>query len=99
MRNTILALAIALAASTAVADDVRIEPDAVIGSTIQEMSNMQEYLNALATMIRSKRWRCDSISAASMCTFSRCVEVTCNNWAYDYEIADKGGNLIVTLED
>ena len=73
MRKLVPALVAASLLSTAAAfaQDVRIEPDAVLGSDVENLSNLQEVLNAFAGMIRRNGWRCDSISAARKFMFSR----------------------------
>ncbi len=91
-------LAMMLLSTNALANDVRIEPDAVIGEDMQKFDNLQEVLNAFALMIRLRGWKCDSISAARRFVFSRGFTVICNDYAYEYEIKDRGGNLVVTLE-
>lgn len=80
------------------AQDVRLEPDALLGSEIKKHSNRQAVLNALARMIRLKGWRCDSISVARKFLFSRGFTVICNRFAYEYEVKDRGGRWVVTLE-
>lgn len=80
------------------AQDVRLEPDAILGSEFKKLSNRQKVLNALATMIRLKGWRCDSISVARKFVFSRGFTVICNRFAYEYEVKDRGGRWVVTLE-
>ena len=75
-----------------------VEPDAVLGSTIKELPNRQEVLDELVRMIRARGWRCNTISSARMMVFSRGFEVSCNGYAYEYEIRDRGGRWVVTLE-
>lgn len=100
MRKLVPALVAASLLSTAAAfaQDVRIEPDAVLGSDVENLSNLQEVLNAFAGMIRRNGWRCDSISAARKFMFSRGFTVICNDYAYEYEIRDRGGQWVATLK-
>ena len=43
-------------------------------------------------------YRCNSVSAVTPFAFSRGFHVYCNRWNYGYEVADKGGNWVVTLK-
>ncbi len=100
MRRMLLAAmaAFLLWPSAVVAQDVRVEKDALFGSEFKKLENRQEVLNAFATMIRAHGWRCDSISVARKFVFSRGFTVICNNYAYEYGIEDRGGRWVVTLE-
>lgn len=49
-------------------------------------------------MIRARGWRCDTISSLQWFAFSRGFYVRCNNFRYTYEIKDRGGNWVVTLD-
>ncbi len=75
-----------------------VEPDAILGTEVEELPNQQEVFAELVRMIRAKGWTCDSISAARKLSFSRGFEVNCNWFAYTYVIEDKGGQWVVTLE-
>ena len=74
---------------------VPIEPNAQI---YKSLVGEKAVLNAMASMIKANGYKCDSISAAIPFSFSTGYTVTCNNYAYTYEIADKGGNWVVTLK-
>ena len=86
------------AAASRTAKQTPVEPEAVLGSTIKELPNRQEVLDELVRMIRARGWRCNTISSARMMVFSRGFEMTCNGFAYEYEIRDRGGRWVVTLE-
>ena len=74
---------------------IRIESDAVIAPNLQ---GEPQFFEDTVKLIRAFGYKCDSISAASPMTFSRGFEFVCNDFAYDYEIEDKGGNWRVTLK-
>lgn len=54
--------------------------------------------NALAALVRLNGYRCDSISAARKFLSGRGFVLNCNNWSYKYEIEDKGGRWIVSVQ-
>lgn len=82
----------------AFAQTVRLEPDAIVDPKLKEAANLQAVLDAAAAMIRARGWRCDSISAIRRFFVSRGLDVKCNRYAYHYEIEDKGGRWVVTLQ-
>ena len=93
---TVLALIALLWSSVAQADRhtaVVIESDAQI---YKDVTHKQA--RALAGLIMIYGYRCDSISAVTPFAFSRGFHVYCNRWNYGYEVADKGGNWVVTLK-
>ncbi|OCJ12467.1 hypothetical protein A6U86_05440 [Rhizobium sp. AC27/96] len=49
-------------------------------------------------LIKAKGWRCDSISAARKWVWSRGFTVVCNNYSYQYDFEDRGGNIEVSLK-
>ena len=99
MRKLMPALmAVVLWSTGALAQDVRIEHDAILGSDMKKLANLQEVLNAFALKIRLNGWRCDSISVAQKFIFSRGFTVICNDYAYEYEIRDRGGQWVATLK-
>jgi hypothetical protein len=58
------------------------------------MSALAEFTDA----ILNAGYTCDSISAVRFWMFSRGVTITCNDLRYDYDLADKGGRLVVTVK-
>ena len=99
MKNMIhIAAALLLSCTIAIASDVKIEPDVVFSSHIEQLDNRQEVLNILAGMIRSRGWRCDSISSARKLVFAKGFEIACNWFDYQYLIKDRGGQWVVTLK-
>nr|WP_319556099.1 hypothetical protein [uncultured Vibrio sp.] len=57
-----------------------------------------EVIPQMVRMIQLTGYKCDSISAIREMILSRGFEVVCNNFYYEYEIEDKGGNWVVTLQ-
>ena len=96
----VLSILALLIGATAQAQPVQLEHDAIVGNSIasQSAEKRMELLNALANMIRLNGWRCDSISAARTMLFSRGYAVSCNGYAYSYEIEDRGGQWVVSLD-
>lgn len=85
--------------------DLRFEPDwwktAGFSDEIQDESNCSK-LATLATInanrIRNAGYRCDSISRISPMLFKRGIVIHCNEWRYAYDIEDKGGRWVVTVD-
>ena len=74
---------------------VQIEPDAAIYPELkQDVAQMDE----LAHFVRASGYRCDSISAVRPLPTSNGFKLACNHSIYKYEIEDKGGSSIVTVE-
>ena len=67
-------------------NSVTIESDAILGSELKKMQNLQELLDELVDMTRAKGWKCDSIASARKLFFSRGFSVSCNRYAYKYLI-------------
>lgn len=72
-----------------------IEPGATITDQLKSESAAIEKMGGL---IRSKGYRCDSISAARQMLIGRGFVIHCNRYSYQYEIEDKGGNWGVTVK-
>ena len=89
-----------LASPTVSAQSVSVHPEAVLGSTFTELSEAKrlELLGALATMVRTKGWRCDEIASARRLMLSKGFKISCNLFDYTYLIQDRGGNWTVTLK-
>ena len=77
---------------------VEIESDAIIGPKFERLPNKRQVLDDLVVLIRAYGWRCDRVSSARFLVFSRGFQVQCNGYAYDYEIKDRGGQWVVTLD-
>ena len=77
---------------------VPVESDAVLGSTIKSSENRQAILDELVGYVRARGWKCDSISAARKHVFSRGFDLSCNGFAYQYAVEDKGGTWVARLD-
>lgn len=55
-------------------------------------------VDAAVDLIRANTFKCDSISAARQMVFSRGVVVVCNKYAYTYDLKDRGGHWVVTVD-
>lgn len=94
-----LALAIALPAIPAFAQSVPIESGAIISDTSDfPRSKMISLIDPGVGLIRGYGYRCDSISAMRPFLLSRGFTIVCNNFNYEYDISDKGGNWVVELQ-
>ena len=80
------------------AGTVPIEKDAVISEVRYSRSDMITLIEHMTKMIKNTGWRCDSISSASPWLRSTGFTLNCNGYKYKYEIADRGGNWVVTLK-
>ena len=94
----LLGVVATMVAAPAAAQTVRLESDAIVDPKLREAGNLQAVLDAAAGMIRARGWRCDSISAIRRFFISRGLDVKCNRYAYHYEIEDRGGRWVVTLQ-
>jgi hypothetical protein len=72
-----------------------IEEKAIVDDT---MKGKFEAIDALAILVKVNTFKCESISAVRTWLFSRGYTLICNNYNYEYEIADKGGHWIVTVK-
>ena len=57
-----------------------------------------EVIPQMVRLIQLTGYKCDSISAIREMMFSRGFTVVCNNFSYEYDIEDQGGNWVVTLQ-
>ncbi|ATI47245.1 TPA: hypothetical protein ACVU5S_003284 [Vibrio parahaemolyticus] len=57
-----------------------------------------EVIPQMVRLIQLTGYKCDSISAIREMMLSRGFTVVCNNFFYEYDIEDKGGNWVVTLQ-
>ena len=78
-----------------VSSQVPIEPDAVL---IDHSADTIHDINELVRLVRTDDYRCDSVSSFRPLIFSQGFQLGCNNFAYTYDIQDKGGHWIVTVE-
>ncbi|MGE0081901.1 MAG: hypothetical protein AB7U81_11445 [Thiohalomonadaceae bacterium] len=88
-----LLLAFGVFPQVSAAGEVSIEKGAQIYKEIP-----RETVFALAQYIQAYGYSCRSISAVTPFAFSRGYSVVCNEWTYSYEVEDKGGNWVVTVD-
>lgn len=94
-----LGLAIALPAIPAFAQSVPLESGAMISDTKDfPRAKLISLIDPGVGLIRGYGYRCDSISAVRPFVFSRGFTIVCNNFNYEYDISDKGGNWVVELQ-
>ena len=74
---------------------VQIESDAMV---YPELKEDVARIDELAHFVRASGYRCDSISALRPLPTSSGFKLACNHSTYKYEIEDKGGSSIVTVE-
>jgi hypothetical protein len=94
MRNIIIRsfLLGAFLSSSAWANDIYVEDDARLS---EDISN--ELAIEFAKYIQTSGYSCNSVSAVTPFVMSRGVKVVCNQWTYSYEVEDKGGNWVVSV--
>lgn len=75
-------------------EDVRhlIEKDANLDERLTEKNIL-----GIIGLIVGNGYKCDSVSAITPFPRKTGFYVMCNQYHYDYEVADKGGNWVVTL--
>ncbi|MEI5659634.1 hypothetical protein WBV13_17615 [Acinetobacter baumannii] len=70
----------------------KIEPEAVINSKIDE-----DILSQLILAVLVNGYKCDTVSSAIPYIRGGGYTMQCNNYQYEYEIEDKGGDIVVTV--
>lgn len=84
---------LALVSFPTFARDVSIEKDAEIYTGVS-----RDTVTALAEVIQLYGYACNSVSAVTPFAISRGYYIVCNNWTYKYEVEDKGGKMVVTVD-
>jgi hypothetical protein len=79
----------------ATAPTVPIEPDAAIDDSLKSETKL---MAELVTAVRTKEFRCDSISTLRSLQNSHGYKLVCNGFQHRYNIEDKGGRWAVTVE-
>jgi len=86
-------------AGTLSAQSTPIEPDAMISGTSDfPKQQLIGLIDPAVGMIRASGYRCDSISVVRPFILSRGFTVLCNNFRYEYDFSDRGGNWVVELQ-
>lgn len=70
-----------------------VEDDAVINEQISE-----GLLKELIVFTKSSGYKCDTVSSARPFVNDEGYNLKCNNYRYEYEIQDKGGNITITVK-
>jgi preprotein translocase subunit SecF len=71
----------------------KVEKEAVINSKIDE-----DILSQLILAVLVNGYKCDTVSSAIPYIRGGGYTIQCNNYQYEYEIEDKGGNIVVTVQ-
>lgn len=82
--------------SAAFGQDIKPTPIENNARISKEVTVRQAY--ALAAMVRLHGYRCDSISGVALFVLSRGYHLFCNRSNYHFELADKGGKWVVTVD-
>jgi len=71
----------------------------IMEKNIVTQGNLQDNeIKAVQALINLHGYKCDSVNFAMRSPWDGDIEVTCNDYAYSYEVEDKGGNWVVTLD-
>ena len=98
-RAALVAILLAFASAAFAEQSVPIEPDAMISDTEDwPRSKLLRLVDPGVAMIRAMGWRCDSISVIRPFLFSVGFTIVCNNFRYEYDFEDRGGNWVVELQ-
>lgn len=89
------AVVVALGTSFGYAETLKSTPKEP-GASIVNMSSVK--IDTVAAIVRSRGYTCDSISSALPFIMGGGYYLYCNRYRYSYEIADKGGNWVVTVK-
>lgn len=95
--KVVLAVALAAISLSSSVTAAPLEADALIPAGWTK-SRAQAVANDSSGLIRAARYRCDTVSSVRIWSFSVGFTITCNGFRYKYEIEDKGGRWVVTLQ-
>ncbi len=87
---------LAVLASTTV-NAAPLETDAIYNSKWTQ-SRAQELAREAGVRIRLAGYKCDTISSIRLWFSAKGYTINCNQYRYKYEIEDKGGRWVVTLQ-
>lgn len=93
MRITIPILATLLFSTTAHAQSIPVESDAIMSKNAP-----LALIDPAVGIIRANGWRCDSVSSLVPFVMSRGFSIVCNHFSYKYELEDRGGKWVATLK-
>lgn len=86
------AFLLSVLSTNAWAGNIYVENDARLSKDISE-----ELAIEFAKLIQLNGYSCESVSGVTPDVMTGSVTVNCNQWNYSYDIEDKGGNWIVTV--
>lgn len=69
------------------------------GGGNEQTTVSKEQKNAAKKVITISGYKCDQVDSIIQSSWDGSYSVTCNGYRYMYEIKDKGGNWVVTLDD
>lgn len=55
-------------------------------------------VDAIQKAIKLSGYKCDTVDSIIPFNFSRGFSIWCNNFRYSYELADKGGRMVITVK-
>ncbi len=96
MRILAAAVILIIATSTAAGQSFERSESDVCSSDI---GNCRAVARELVSLVEAYGYRCSSISFINKWAFSRGFTIQCNNFAYEYEVKDKGGRWVVSYVD
>lgn len=96
MKAAFAALSVALI-STTTTNAAPLEPDALYTNDWTQ-SHAQDLADDASMMILRFGYRCESISAIRLWLSGRGFTVICNDFRYEYELEDRGGNWVVSVQ-
>jgi hypothetical protein len=82
---------------TAMADTLGepVEPGADIDSTLKDETKL---ISGLVGLVRAHGYRCDTISAVKTFSTSKGFKLACDRFGDKYDIKDRDGQLVVTVD-
>lgn len=88
---------IATQSATATAETLAepVEPDADIDSTLKHETKL---ISGLVGLVRAHGYRCDTISAVKRFSTSNGFKVACDRFSDKYDIRNRGGLLVITVD-
>jgi hypothetical protein len=88
---------VAAQSATAMADTLGepVEPDADIDNALRDETKL---ISGLVGLVRARGYRCDTISAIKTFSTSKGFKLACDRFGDKYDIKDRGGHLVITVD-
>ncbi|MEJ1414311.1 MAG: hypothetical protein RPU90_12150 [Candidatus Sedimenticola sp. (ex Thyasira tokunagai)] len=68
-------------------------------SALAEFSHVtMKQVRAAQTIVKAHGYRCDTVDEMQPFILGGGFTIYCNNWKYSYELEDKGGRWVVTVD-